>query len=136
MTGSGQTNYPLIIPAKLNWYYLKQEINICISGQKIELSKSMKYLEDIILQDDLYSIDYWNLHQSQQLWKNWAEALVSYQKDFLFVFNIYIYIKYIKIFYLSLIYICINHWRIFRSSIKSWPEWDLNPWPLNSIQML
>ena len=29
----------------------------------------------------------------------------------------------------------IHHWRIFRS-IESWPEWDLNPRPLNSVQTL
>ena len=25
---------------------------------------------------------------------------------------------------------------LFEVSIESWPEWDLNPGPLNSIQML
>ena len=26
----------------------------------------------------------------------------------------------------------INHWRILEVAIESWPEWDLNPQPLNS----
>ena len=39
---------------------INKHLNFCISGQKIELSKSVKYL-GIILQDDLY----WNLHLSQ-----------------------------------------------------------------------
>ena len=30
----------------------------------------------------------------------------------------------------------IHQWRIFEVVIKSWPEWDLNPQPLNSVQML
>ena len=39
---------------------ITKPLNFRISGQKIELSKSVKYL-GIILQDDLY----WNLHVSQ-----------------------------------------------------------------------
>ena len=30
----------------------------------------------------------------------------------------------------------IHHWKIFSSSYRSWPEWDLNPQSLNSIQTL
>ena len=30
----------------------------------------------------------------------------------------------------------IHHRRIFEIAIESWPEWDLNPWPLNSVQTL
>ena len=26
--------------------------------------------------------------------------------------------------------------RLFEAAIESWPEWDLNPQPLNSVQML
>ena len=26
--------------------------------------------------------------------------------------------------------------RLFGVAIESWPEWDLNPQPLNSVQML
>ena len=30
----------------------------------------------------------------------------------------------------------VYHWRIFEVAIESWSEWDLNPRPLNSVQML
>ena len=30
----------------------------------------------------------------------------------------------------------IHHWRIFEVAIVNWLEWDLNPWPLISVQML
>ena len=30
----------------------------------------------------------------------------------------------------------IHHWRIFEVAIETWPEWDLNPRPLNSFKML
>ena len=30
----------------------------------------------------------------------------------------------------------IHNWGFLEVAIESWPEWDLNPWPLNSIQML
>ena len=29
-----------------------------------------------------------------------------------------------------------HHWKILEVAIESWPEWDLNPRPLNSIQTL
>ena len=42
---------------------------------------------------------------------------------------------------ITLVAECINtygilHWRIFEVAIESWPEWDLNPWLLNSVQTL
>ena len=36
----------------------------------------------------------------------------------------------------EVIYIALTPNRFFEVAIESWPEWDLKPWPLNSIQML
>ena len=58
---------------------------------------------------------------------------------------IYIYGKYmvwyigiyLGIYYDISIYLStygIHHWSIFELAIESWPEWDLNPRPLNSVQ--
>ena len=30
----------------------------------------------------------------------------------------------------------IHHWKIFEVAIESWPEWDLNPQPVNYVQAL
>ena len=29
----------------------------------------------------------------------------------------------------------IHHWKISEVTIESWPEWDLNPWPMNSVHI-
>ena len=43
----------------------------------------------------------------------------------LFHYNIYIYI-----------YMVFTTEALFEVAIESWPEWDLNPRPLNSVQTL
>ena len=64
-----------------------------------------------------------------------------------YILNIYIYILYIYItilykyiyIYISYIYIYMYIFttdRFFVIAIESWPEWDLNPRPLNYVQTL
>ena len=67
MNGSEETNYPCLNTSKTEIVLFKtgnkiitKHLNFCIRGQKIELSKSVKYL-GIILQLYLY----WILHLNQ-----------------------------------------------------------------------
>ena len=48
--------------------------------------------------------------------------------------NIYIYI--ICIYIYICIYMVFTTEGLFEVAIESWPEWDLNPRPLNSVQTL
>ena len=60
--------------------------------------------------------------------------------------NIYIYIIYIYIcmymymhmyiYNIYIIYLAFTTEGLFGIAIESWPEWDLNPRPLNSVQTL
>ena len=50
--------------------------------------------------------------------------------------SIYIYL-YIYLWYIYLyIYMVFTTEGFFEVAIESWPEWDLNPRPLNSVQTL
>ena len=49
---------------------------------------------------------------------------------------IYIYILYIYIYIYLYIYMVFITEGFFEVVIESWPEWDLNPRPLNSVQTL
>ena len=48
---------------------------------------------------------------------------------YVYIYNIYIYI------YIIYIYVFTTE-EFFEVAIESWPEWDLNPRPLNSVQTL
>ena len=56
----------------------------------------------------------------------------------IYIYNIYIYIYmyiYIYVIYIN-IYIVFTIEGFFEIAIESWPEWDLNPQTLNSVQTL
>ena len=57
----------------------------------------------------------------------------------IYIYNIYIYICiyiYIYLYIYIYIYIVFSTDGFFEVAIESWPEWDLDPRPLNSIQTL
>ena len=62
---------------------------------------------------------------------------ISYIYLYIYLY-IYIYISiYIYLWYIYLyIYMVFTTEGFFEVAIESWPEWDLNPRPLNSVQTL
>ena len=70
-------------------------------------------------------------------------AINKYIHGSTYIIYIYIYL-YIYIYIYMYIYICmyIHIYMVFTTdgffevAIESWPEWDLNPQPLNSVQTL
>ena len=63
-----------------------------------------------------------------------------YVRMYIYILYIYIHI-YIHIYlhistYIPYIYMVFTTEELFEVAIESWPEWDLNPRPLNSIQTL
>ena len=68
---------------------------------------------------------------------------------YIYIFYIYIYLHictytyiyiymyvYVHIYIYIYMYIYIYIYTLFELPIKSWPKWDLNPPPLNSVEML